>query len=163
MKTTSRAAGVAVALALTLMTGAAQAVPPSGQSTTAVLSHHGLQQLALTCTDLDRAIAFYRDKLGLPLLFVTNGMAFFDMNGTRLMIAADKERPDLSRPTSVVYFDAPDFEAALIRLQSSGIPLTGNVEAVQHTDRGDLKLQQFEDPDHNMLAIMGWVPNGSGE
>lgn len=158
MKVKSHAATAALALALAPMTGAAQAAPPASQPPTAVLSHRSLQQLALTCTDLDRAIAFYRDKLGLPLLFVTNGMAFFDLNGTRLMIAADKDRPGISRPTSVVYFDAPDFEAALQRLRASGIPLTGGVEAVQHTDRGDLKLQQFEDPDHNMLAIMGWVP-----
>lgn len=153
MKSSHRAMVAATALAL--LTGSAQAVSPSSQP---VLSYLGLQQLALTCTDLDRSIAFYRDKLGLPLLFVSNGMAFFDLGGTRLMIAADPARPNLPRPTSVVYFDAPDFERALGRLRASGIPLTGEVEAVQHTNRGDLKLQQFEDPDGNMLAIMGWVP-----
>jgi catechol 2,3-dioxygenase-like lactoylglutathione lyase family enzyme len=142
-----------------MLAGSAQADSPLQQPVQPVLSHLGLQQLALTCTDIDRSIAFYRDKLGLPLLFVSNGMAFFDLGVTRLMIAADPARPNLPRPTSVVYFDAPDFERALGRLRASGIPLTGGVEAVQHTNRGDLKLQQFEDPDHNMLAIMGWVPS----
>lgn len=153
MKSKYRALGAVIVLAM--LTGSAQAVSPTAQP---VLSHFGLQQLALTCTDLDRSVAFYSDKLGLPLLFVSNGMAFFDLGGTRLMIAADPARPNLPRPTSVVYFDAPDFERALGRLRASGIPLIGEVEAVQHTNRGDLKLQQFEDPDGNMLAIMGWVP-----
>lgn len=156
MKSSHRAMVAATALAL--LTGSAQASSPSQQPVQPVLSHFGLQQLALTCTDIDRSIAFYRDKLGLQLLFVSNGMAFFDLGGTRLMIAADPARRNLPRPTSVVYFDAPDFERALGRLRAAGIPLTGGVEAVQHTNRGDLKLQQFEDPDGNMLAIMGWVP-----
>lgn len=149
---------LAVALALSVIAPSAQAAPPPERRLEPVLSHHGFQQIALTCTDLDRATKFYRDTLGLPLLFVTNGMAFFDVGGTRLMIAADASRPATLRPTTVVYFDTPDFEASLERLRASGLPLTGGVEAVQHTDRGDLRLQQFEDPDHNMLAIMGWVP-----
>jgi catechol 2,3-dioxygenase-like lactoylglutathione lyase family enzyme len=146
--------------AFAFLVGAAQAPPSPERRAASVLSYYGVQQIALTCTDLDRAIVFYRDTLGLPLLFVTNGMAFFDVGGTRLMIAADKARPTLPRPTSVIYFDTPDFEASLQRLRAIGLPLTGGVEAVQHSDRGDLKLQQFEDPDHNMLAIMGWVPAG---
>lgn len=152
-----------VPLALTVgffSTNAASNPPLSGQA--AVLSQHRLQQLALTCTDLDRAVTFYRDKLGLPLLFIANNMAFFDLGGMRLMVAADGQRPAVGRPTSVVYFDAPDFEASLARLRASDAKLVGGVETVQRSTDGDLKLQQFEDPDGNMLAIMGTVrTNGS--
>lgn len=157
MKSKYRALGAVIALAM--LTGSAQAELPTARP---VLSHFGLQQLALTCTQLDRSIAFYRDKLGLPLLFVANDMAFFDLDGTRLMIAADRERPSIGRPTSVVYFNAPDFNASLDRLAASGAKLVGGVEAVQHTNAGDLKLQQFEDPDGNMLAIMGMVGPEAG-
>jgi methylmalonyl-CoA/ethylmalonyl-CoA epimerase len=134
--------------------------PPSASATTmrqAVLSQQRLHQIALTTTDLDRAITFYRDRLGLPFLFTANQMAFFNLSGTRLMVATDKARPTLPRPTSVVYFDAPDFEATLARLHASGVKLVGEVESVQKTQAGILKLQQFEDPDGNMLAIMGIV------
>ena len=48
-----------------------------------------LQQVAETVADLEQAVDFYRDSLGLSMLMETNGMAFFDLDGTRLMLGAD--------------------------------------------------------------------------
>jgi catechol 2,3-dioxygenase-like lactoylglutathione lyase family enzyme len=70
--------------ALALASAAPAAESPIGRS--------GIQQVALTVSNLDRAVAFYRDRLGLRLMFVTNGMAFFDTGGTRLMISLDRKR-----------------------------------------------------------------------
>lgn len=120
------------------------------------LGGHLLQQVALTTSDLPRAVIFYRDILGLPLMFESNGMAFFDVAGMRLMIAQDVNRPQ-GRPTSILYFDAPDFPVTLARLIAVGVDLEGPVETVQRTAAGDLRLQQFRDPDGNMLAIIGTV------
>lgn len=120
------------------------------------LAGQRLQQVALTTRDLPRAIIFYRDTLGLPLMFESNGMAFFDVAGMRLMIALDANRPQ-ARPTSILYFDAPNFPAALSKLIAAGVDREGPVETVQRTAAGDLRLQQFRDPDGNMLAIMGTV------
>ena len=61
------------------------------------------------------------------------------------------------RHVSILYFHVDDFEAALVRLQDSGAKLIGAVETVQSTPAGTLQLQQFEDPDGNMLAIMGFL------
>lgn len=129
----------------------------SAPRVSAELRGHRLQQVALTTTDLPRATAFYRDTLGLPLMFESNGMSFFDVAGMRLMIALDKDRPSV-RQTSILYFDAPDFDTSLVRLKASGVTLEGPVETVQRTAGGELKLQQFTDPDGNSLAIMGLVP-----
>lgn len=120
---------------------------------------HRLQQVAITAHDLDRSITFYRDTIGLELLFVTNDMAFFDLAGTRLMIARDGMRPKIDRPKTILYFDVDDLAASVIRLTELGLPLDGPVETVQITDAGALKLQQFKDPDGNALAVMGFVPN----
>lgn len=141
----------------------ASSLPSAGFATqsalkaSAELGGHRLQQVALTTTNLPRATTFYRDTLGLPLMFESNGMSFFDVAGMRLMIALDKDRPSV-RPTSILYFDAPDFETSLVRLKASGVTLEGPVETVQRTAGGELKLQQFKDPDGNSLAIMGLVP-----
>ncbi|MGO9230375.1 MAG: VOC family protein [Bryobacteraceae bacterium] len=35
-------------------------------------------QIAITISDLERAVAFYRDALGVKLLFEAPGLAFFD-------------------------------------------------------------------------------------
>jgi predicted enzyme related to lactoylglutathione lyase len=130
---------------------------PGAQAPGIALGARPLQQVALTTRDLPRAVAFYRDVLGLPLMFESNGMAFFNIAGTRLMIAKDKQRPE-GRPTSIIYFDVADFDLTRAALVQRQVSLEGPVETVQSTDKGDLKLQQFRDPDGNALAIMALVP-----
>ena len=49
-----------------------------------------IAQIALTTQNLAKAVAFYRDTLGLKLMFEVSGMAFFDIGGTRLMIGEAK-------------------------------------------------------------------------
>ena len=58
--------------------------------------------------DLDRGVQFYRDTLGLPLLFTAPpGLAFFDCGGVRLMldVPGDKE---FDHPGSILYFAVDD-------------------------------------------------------
>lgn len=131
----------------------------TGQSTPApVLAEARFEQVALTVSDIDAARIFYRDRIGLRLMFEANNMLFFDVGGTRLMIAQDKARQRPAQPSSIVYFHVDDFAAALVRLQDTQATLVGAVETVQTTSAGTLRLQQFEDGDGNMLAIMGFVP-----
>ncbi|WP_234178750.1 VOC family protein [Sphingopyxis sp. NFH-91] len=142
----------ALALAVTPMAVGAE----DGKSP--VLAKAQFEQVALTVTDLDAARVFYRDRLGLPLLFEAGDMLFFDVAGTRLMLARDTARKLPERPAGILYFHVDDFTAALGRLGASEAALVGTVETVQSTPAGFLRLQQFSDPDGNMLAIMGFVP-----
>ncbi|PCG07448.1 MULTISPECIES: VOC family protein [Sphingomonadaceae] len=123
-----------------------------------VLARAQFEQVALTVTDLGRARAFYRDCLGLILLFEAGDMLFFDVAGTRLMLAHDGARKQPERPAGILYFHVDDFTAARARLETSDAALVGDVETVQSNPAGFLRLQQFTDPDGNMLAIMGHVP-----
>jgi methylmalonyl-CoA/ethylmalonyl-CoA epimerase len=55
---------------------------------------HGLGaigQIALQVSDADRAEHFYRDTLGLPLLFRFGDLLFFDCAGVRLMLEGGHE------------------------------------------------------------------------
>ena len=149
-----------VALATTLamaMAAPATTVKAQTASSSVELAGHRLQQVAMTTRDLPRSIAFYRNTLGLPFLFETNGMAFFDVAGTRLMIALDSNRPT-GRPSSILYFEALDFQGTIKKLRSAEVTLDGPVETVQRTASGELRLQQFRDPDGNALAILGTLP-----
>ena len=50
-------------------------------------------QIALHADDLDRAVAFYRDILGMQFLFqAPPGLAFLNCGGIRLMIDGIKNR-----------------------------------------------------------------------
>ena len=54
-------------------------------------------QIAVTITDIERSVLFYRDALGMRLLFQVPNMAFFDCGGVRLMLNRGKERRLASR------------------------------------------------------------------
>ena len=122
----------------------------------ATLAGRKLVQVALTCRDLDRARTFYRDTLGLLLMFEAGNMLFFDAGGTRLMVGLS-EKPDAPIGGTYIYFDAPDVEALAAALKAKGVELIGGVETLQRTATHELKLQFFRDPDGNEIGLMGMV------
>ncbi len=138
----------ACALILTALAAPAAAAAEGGPLTDA-----RLLQVTLSSTNLDRSIAFYRDTLGLKLLFQVPGAAFFDMAGVRLRIERVKAAPAMG---DELYFDDPGLsrEAALA---ARGVKFLGPAETVQRTATSDLKLLEFLDPDGNPLALMGEV------
>jgi len=116
-----------------------------------------LVQVAFTCRDLDRARAFYRDTLGLPLMFEAGNMLFFQLDGLRLMVGRE-EKPGGPIGGGVIYFDAPDIDALGAVLEARGVTFTGPAEIVQRTATHELKLRACRDPDGNAVALMGIVP-----
>jgi methylmalonyl-CoA/ethylmalonyl-CoA epimerase len=120
------------------------------------LSGRPLTQVGLSVRDLDRARDFYRDVLGLQLLFETNNMLFFQLAGLRLMVglAFDAAKPIGG---SILYFDAPDFDAVVGGLESKGVTFLSDAQVLQRTDTHELKLRSFFDPDGNGLALLGLV------
>lgn len=120
------------------------------------LAGHKLVQIALLVTDLDAARNFYRDVLGLNLLFEVPQMLFFDLGGQRLLIGT--QGGDLANTLgSVLYFDAPDLHALSASLEARGVVFAGPPVAVQRTDTHELQLREFRDPAGNRLALMGMV------
>jgi catechol 2,3-dioxygenase-like lactoylglutathione lyase family enzyme len=121
------------------------------------LAGRKLVQVAFTCRDLDRARAFYRDTLGLPLMFEAGNMLFFQLDGQRLMIGKE-EKPGSAIGGGVIYFDAPDIDALGAALEARGVRFERPAEIVQRTATHALKLRAFHDPDGNAIALMGMVP-----
>ncbi|MGQ0741012.1 MAG: VOC family protein [Alphaproteobacteria bacterium] len=156
MKRPARAPGVLAAIAV-LMLLAAPSRAGDFSMTVESLKGRKFVQIALFTRDLPRAIQFYRDTLGMTFLFETNGMAFFDMGGQRLLIG--QIRNEGERPGgAVVYFDAPDIDEIIPALEKRGVKFGPRTEVVQRTDTHELKLRDFRDPDGNALALMGMVP-----
>ena len=81
-------------------------------------------QLAMTVGDLPRAVAFYRDVLGLRFLFeAPPAMAFFECGGTRLMLALP-ERDGAAAGQhygAVLYYAVDDIQAAAGVLEGRGV------------------------------------------
>jgi methylmalonyl-CoA/ethylmalonyl-CoA epimerase len=116
-----------------------------------------LGQIAINVHDLDRAISFYRDSLGLPLLFTTGGLGFFDCGGVRLMLSRP-EKPEFDHPSSVLYFTVPDIKRAYDQLQAKHVRLEGKPHVVARLPTHDLWMAFFRDSEENLLALMSEVP-----
>ena len=114
-------------------------------------------QIAVNIHDLDRATAFYRDTLGLPLLFSASGMAFFNCGGVRLMLA-QPEKPEFDHPGSVLYFTVPDIQAAHQRMTANGTQFVDKPHVVARMPDHDLWMTFFHDSEQNLLALMSEVP-----
>jgi catechol 2,3-dioxygenase-like lactoylglutathione lyase family enzyme len=126
-------------------------------NTNADLSSARIGQLSINVHDLDRAVAFYRDTLGLRFLFQAGPkMAFFDCSGIRLMLALP-ERPEFDHPSSVIYFQVGDIEAVAETLQVRGVLFDGPPHLIAAMPDHDLWMAFFRDADGNLLALMSEV------
>jgi catechol 2,3-dioxygenase-like lactoylglutathione lyase family enzyme len=59
---------------------------PSANNAPTNLSHIG--KIALSVTNIERSVGFYRDVLELPYKFAAGELAFFDCDGMRLFLDA---------------------------------------------------------------------------
>ncbi len=111
-------------------------------------------QIAITIGDLDKAVAFYRDVLGLKHLFsAPPGLAFFAVGSVRLMLSRP-EKEDSERFSSVIYFKVPEIEKTHDALASRGVTFEAAPHRVAKMPDHELWMAFFRDPDRNLLALM---------
>lgn len=123
------------------------------------LTPRSIGQIAITVQDVARATQFYRDTLGLPLLFEFPGLAFFDCGGVRLMLAKP-EKPELDHAASLIYYKVDDIHAAHAALAARGVTIENAPEVVAKMPGHDLWISAFRDSENNILALMCEVPTG---
>ncbi|MBI4539150.1 MAG: VOC family protein [Gemmatimonadetes bacterium] len=113
-------------------------------------------QISVTVHDLERAVAFYRDALGIPFLFQVPKMAFFDCGGVRLMLGIP-ERAEFDHPSSVLYFRVLDIGAAHQELVARGVRFEGDPHQIADLGSRELWMAFFRDVDNNLLALMSEI------
>jgi len=111
-------------------------------------------QIAINVHDLQRAIAFYRDTLGMRFLFqAPGGLAFFDVGGVRLMLGV-AEKPEFSHPASILYYKVDDINAAYETLKNRGVTFIDEPHLIAKLPTHDLWMTFFRDSEDNVLALM---------
>ena len=126
-------------------------------ATPATLGILNIGQISINVQDLQRATAFYRDVLGLPLLFTVPNLAFFDCGGVRLMLGR-AESPDFDHPSSILYFRVPDLNAAYQRLVERGAKIFAPPRLIAPMPTHDLWMAAFYDSEGNVHQLMSEVP-----
>jgi len=115
-----------------------------------------IRQIAITIQDLDRAVKFYRDTLGMRFLFqAPPSLAFFDCGGIRLMLSPpDKPGEHYS---SILYYKVDNIQEAHRALLSRGVEFGSAPHMIAKLPDHDLWLADFRDSEGNLLALMSEV------
>jgi methylmalonyl-CoA/ethylmalonyl-CoA epimerase len=123
-------------------------------SKTAGPSLSTIAQIALTVGDLDRSVTFYRDALGMPLLFqAPPGLAFFSCGSIRLMLSKP-ETGFTPGGSTVLYFRVTDIEKTHTALAGRGVPFVDQPHLITKMPDHDLWMTFFKDPDGHTIALM---------
>jgi catechol 2,3-dioxygenase-like lactoylglutathione lyase family enzyme len=113
----------------------------------------GILQVAITVTEIDRATAFYRDALGLPVLMTAPNMAFFNCGGVRLYLSSG-QGPEHTGGNSFLYFKTPDINAFLTGAKAKAITIHQEPNVIARMPDHDLWLMWIKDSEGNLLGIM---------
>src|SRR5688500_20092665 len=90
-------------------------------ATTPAVGLNTIGQIAMNAKDIPRAVAFYRDALGMRLLFeAPPKMPFFDCGFVRLMLSLP-ETAEYDHPGSVRYFRVDDIDQAYAQPKERGV------------------------------------------
>jgi catechol 2,3-dioxygenase-like lactoylglutathione lyase family enzyme len=121
----------------------------------------------LPVTDLDRAIRFYADTLGLKRLEVpdpemASEVSLFEANhGSRILLYCQTSPSNGHHDHTAASFWVEDFEATLRKLEDRGVSMEHYDTPELRTDargvvtRGQMQSAWFKDPEGNILNIVG--------
>ena len=113
-----------------------------------------IAQITNVVHDIDRAVRFHRDVLGLPLLFqAPPSLAFFQCGAQRLLLSPP-ETAEQDHPGSCLYFRVTDIEAVHRTLAGRGVTFVDQPHRVHQTADYELWMTFFHDPDGNPMALM---------
>jgi catechol 2,3-dioxygenase-like lactoylglutathione lyase family enzyme len=115
-------------------------------------------QIAINVHDVQRAIGFYRDVLGLPLLFEIPNAAFFQAGSVRLYLAT-AEKPEFDHPASILYYRVPDIHAAFEAIRTAGAHAESEPRIIARMPDHELWIAFFRDTEGNVAALMNEVRN----
>ena len=115
-------------------------------------------QISIVVRDVERAVAYYRDVLGMTFLFSAGPtLAFFDCGGVRLMLGPASE-PRFDHPASILYYKVDDIGPAFATLTARGALVEREPQITANMGTYELWIGFLRDPDDNLLALMAEVP-----
>ena len=119
-------------------------------------------QIAIPVTDVERAIAFYRDVLGLTFLFQAGpNLAFFDCGGVRLLLDKPEQEGEFEKHSSVIYFSVTDIKSSFADVAAKGAEVVDQPHLIARLPDREVWMGFFRDPDKNLLALMSEPPIAS--
>lgn len=110
-------------------------------------------QIAVPVKNLDQAVQFYKEKLGLPHLFSSNGLAFFDCNGLRLLLSVP-EKEEFAQSSSIIYFQVENIHGAYEDLLVKEVTFIDKPHLIAKMGQTETWMAFFKDSEDNTHALM---------
>jgi predicted enzyme related to lactoylglutathione lyase len=114
-----------------------------------------INQIGVPVKDIHRAVEFYK-SLNLPLLFSTETMAFFDCNGTRILLSLP-EKEEFAHPSSVIYFQVENIRETHEKYTNEGITFIDEPHIVAKINGTETWMTFFKDTENNTHAFVSEV------
>ncbi len=118
-----------------------------------------IRQIALHVSDIKAATAFYRDTLGMKLLFeAPPSLAFFDCGGVRLMLSGAEATGENPREEqAVIYYWVDDINAASSVLATGGASFIQQPQMIAKIATGEVWIAFVDDGVGNTVGLMSEV------
>jgi len=113
-----------------------------------------IRQIAVTVADVEKALGFYRDLLGLEFLFApTPELAFLQCGDIRLMLSTPQGAGAVGA-NSILYFGVDDIESVHSDLVDRGASSERAPALAAKMPDHDLWIGFLRDPDGNLVGLM---------
>ena len=114
----------------------------------------GIRQIAVTVSNVDAALGFYRDILGLAFLFRAGpDLAFLDAGGIRIMLTVPQGAGAVGA-NSVLYFNVSDIGATHSALVARGATSERAPQLTARMPDHELWIGFLRDPDGNLVGLL---------
>lgn len=111
-------------------------------------------QIAITVSDVTKALNFYRDTLGLPFLFSPSAeLAFLRAGDVRIMLSTPQGSGSVGA-NSILYFKTSDIEKTHAELIACGVANERSPQLAAKMPDHELWLGFIRDPDGNLVGLM---------
>lgn len=111
-------------------------------------------QIAITVSDVEQALSFYRDVLGLPFLFAAGpNLAFLQAGRVRIMLSTPQGAGQVGA-NSVLYFRATDIEQHYVDMLGRGAKAERAPQLAAKMPDHELWIGFVRDPDGNLVGLM---------
>ncbi|GGY83653.1 hypothetical protein GCM10011613_30690 [Cellvibrio zantedeschiae] len=111
-------------------------------------------QIAITVSDVEKALAFYRDILGLEFLFSAGpNLAFLKAGNIRIMLSTPQGAGSVGA-NSTLYFKAENVEAVYADKVARGAVSERAPQLAAKMPDHELWIGFLRDPDGNLVGLM---------
>ena len=114
----------------------------------------GVRQIAVTVADVDQALAFYRDILGLEFLFApSDDLAFVEAGGVRIMLSVPQGAGTVGE-NSIIYLSVTDIDDVFASFVAAGAVCERSPSLAATMPDHELWIGFLRDPDGNLVGVL---------